>query len=98
MAQAHSAQIIPFPHRHTATAGAAPDATAQIAPDVALPDPDRLTRALAALLVAQQEQKAALQRWQAAIADLQSGVRGLGQSLAGCSDALKAISPPSPRG
>ncbi len=91
---AQSAIIIAFPRRFQRDAPMKVDRPS--APSPGLPDPDRLSRAMAALLAAQQEQKAALARWRAAIEDLRGGVRTLETSLQDCSKALKTI-PPSGR-
>ena len=85
---AQSAEIISFPRRFDRASTPHIVAT--------LPDPERLSRALAALLAAQQEQKAALARWQDAIQELRGGVRTLAQSMEDCTKALKTI-PPSAR-
>ena len=92
--QLAGAEIIPFPSR--VVRAARDDAFAPIPVAAASGAPvERLQLALANLIAAQAEQKAALERWQSALGNLQTGVRGLGQSLRGYVKALSEIAPSS---
>jgi hypothetical protein len=94
-----SAEIIAFPaHRRTKGPELREDAPPDAPIFVDRPAADRLQTALAGLIAAQAEQKAALERWQTALGNLQSGVNGLGQSLRGYARTLLEIAPPASRG
>lgn len=94
--QPASAEIIPFPRRMSRAefqADVPPAARIFENPPAAS---ERLQNALASLIAAQAEQKAALEKWRSALGDLQSGVQGLGQSLRGYVKSLSEIAPAAP--
>jgi hypothetical protein len=61
------------------------------APRATSADPDRLSKALAGLQAALEEQRAALSDWRFAMAELGVGVAGLGHALAGYQDSLAVV-------
>jgi hypothetical protein len=99
-----SAEIIPFPgparrrgKAKTATqANAKPPAKTTAKPEViAVAPSERLHQALEALIAAQTEQRAALERWKDSLGRLQHGVDQLGKSVRQCEKALIDVAPPA---
>jgi hypothetical protein len=85
MPEAATAEIIPFPARPAAPTTADRVASPPIAPSAA---EVRLARALAGLNQAVAEQRVAMAAWKAAIGDLKTVTRRLGNSLRTYNDSL----------
>ena len=94
--QPASAEIIPFPRRIRRAEFLADIPSAIQIFENPPAASERLQNALTSLIAAQAEQKAALERWQSALGNLQSDVQGLGQSLRGYVKSLSEIAPSAP--